>query len=59
MRILNCRLSDRMKALIIAGFISILMIIGIGNLSYTAQQRSVLDFDRASPPQVLSLYSLL
>ncbi|MBL4612246.1 MAG: hypothetical protein JKY91_00740 [Emcibacter sp.] len=42
-------LHSKSKALIIAGFISLIMIAGIANLSYATQQKSVLDFD---PPAI-------
>lgn len=49
----------RLKALIIAGFITALMITGIANLSYASQQKSVLDFDQPASPCVLSICSLV
>ncbi|MCF6196961.1 MAG: hypothetical protein L3J50_09695 [Emcibacter sp.] len=54
-------LRQKSKALIIAGFITILMITGIANLSYSAQQKSsVLDFDQKSSSScALSMCSLL
>ena len=47
------------KALIIAGFITALMITGIANLSYASQQRSVLDFDQPSSPCSLNICILV
>ncbi len=35
----------KMKALIIAGFITGLLVTGIANMSYASQQKSVLDFE--------------
>ncbi len=54
-------LRQKSKALIIAGFITILMITGIANLSYSAQQKSsVLGFDqKISSSCALSMCSLL
>ena len=49
----------RLNALIIAGFISVLMITGIANLSYASQQKSVLDFDQKASPCALSICSLV
>lgn len=51
--------SSRFKALIIAGFVTAIIITGIGNLSYAAQQKSVLNFDQSSVPCALSICSLL
>ncbi len=35
----------KMKALIIAGFITGLLVTGIANMSYASQQKSVLEFE--------------
>lgn len=43
-------LHSKTKALIIAAFITLLMITGIANLSYATQQKSVLDFDQPAVP---------
>jgi len=53
------RPDNRLKALIIAGFITGLMVTGIVNLSYATQQKSVLDFDQSAATCALSLCSLL
>lgn len=50
---------NRFKALIIAGFITAIMITGITNLSHATQQKSVLDFDQPSTPCALSICSLV
>lgn len=50
---------SKFKALIIAGFITALMITGIVNLSYATQMRSVLDFDQQATPCALSICSLM
>ncbi|VAV92211.1 hypothetical protein MNBD_ALPHA02-886 [hydrothermal vent metagenome] len=53
-------LRQKSKALIIAGFITVLMITGIANLSYSAQQKSsVLDFDQENASCALSICILL
>lgn len=51
--------NNRFKALIIAGFISALLITGIANLSYASQQKSVLEFDRPAAPCALSFCILV
>lgn len=49
-----------LKSLIIAGFITAIMVMGIANLSFTTQQKSsVLVNDQSSPVCVTSLCSLL
>lgn len=52
-------LHTRVKALITAGFITVLMITGIANLSYASQQKSVLEFDQPATPCSLSICSLV
>ncbi|VAX04102.1 hypothetical protein MNBD_ALPHA03-618 [hydrothermal vent metagenome] len=42
-------LNAKLKSLIVAGFISGLLVTGIFNLSFASQQKSVLDFDQQSP----------
>jgi len=49
----------RYKALIIAGFITALMVTGIANLSYDGSQKSVLGFSRPEAPCSLIFCSLL
>ncbi len=49
----------RIKALIIAGFITALMITGIANLSYAAQHKSVLDIDQPGSSCALSICTLV
>ncbi len=53
------KLSSRYKALIIAGFISLLLITGIANLSYSTTRKSVLEFDQPSSSCALSICSLV
>lgn len=50
---------NRLKALGLAGFITVLMIVGIVNLSYSAQQKSILDVDQPGAPCALRICSLL
>ena len=51
--------TSQFKALIIAGFVTALMVTGIANLSYMTQQKSVLGFDQQTSPCALSICSLL
>ncbi|GEM_PF-2716135 len=53
-------LNARLKALVIAGFITGVLAVAIANLSYTTQQKSVLaDFDRPAVSCASTLCSLL
>jgi len=47
------------KALIIAGFITILLITGIANLSYATNRKSVLKFDQSPSSCALRICSLV
>ncbi|MCF6215808.1 MAG: hypothetical protein L3J58_06505 [Emcibacter sp.] len=49
----------KIRALIIAGFMSVLLITGIVNLSYANQQRSVLEFGPPPPLCSFNFCSLL
>lgn len=51
--------NNQSKALIVAGFITLLMITGIANLSFASQRKSVLDFDKDSVPCALNICSLI
>ena len=55
MRIIN----DRIKPLLIAGFITAFMIISIANLSCGVRLKSVLDYDSRTSPCAISVCSLL
>ena len=52
-------LQSKTKALMIAGFITLLMVAGIANLSYATQQKSVLEFDQPAVPCSLIFCSLV
>lgn len=52
-------LHNRFKPLIIAGFITVLMVTGIANLSYATQQKSVLEFDQPASPCSVIFCSLV
>ncbi len=49
----------RYKALIIAGFITAMMVTGIANLSYATQKKSVLDFAQPNIPCSLIFCTLV
>lgn len=54
------RLHTNIRNLIIAGFISAILITGIANLSFaTSSQKAVLESDVAAPTCVMSMCSLL
>ncbi len=49
----------KIKTLIIAGLMSVILITGIVNLSYANQQKSVLEFDPPAPLCSFNFCSLL
>lgn len=53
------RFNTRLKALTVAGFITVALITVIANLSFTAQSRSVFDQGPRSAPCVASMCSFL
>jgi len=52
-------LSPKVKALILAGLISGLLITGIANMSYVPQGKSFFEFDQTGSPCAFSICSLL
>jgi len=59
MRNENVGQNIKIRALIIAGFISVILITGIVNLSYANQQKSVLEFDQPATLCSFNFCSLL